>query len=294
MLDAYYKKYKVKIDIYTYLTILYGQIETNRQLLLPLGGKQGTDDTGIAEETSEAKIALVLEILQNAGPAASKFHHLGKKALSILLSFSYSDLIRMRPEILIQTSNTVVNTCTTNITDLTGTGVTIISLAKVTDAKEAYQPEVNASRIAIRDKTVVTVDISATISENQDIINNQLKGGMMVFMVTEKTMHAEFLKMIELPHEGVHSHHAPQGPKAIITINAVNDENSETLENVSVKIVGTRKTFKTDSSGMLAANILLGPGMGKAEKEGFVLQNFVFTLTDKGLVITIRMVPITA
>ena len=291
LLYAFYLKYKLKIDVYLFLKSNFANIEINRQKLLPLGGKQGTDNTGIAEETSVARKNLISEIYQIAGPSAAKLYSLGKKAIAKTLKFTKSELLDMRPEILLQTANLVFDTCTSNIDDLEDTGITIESLAPITVAKDLYFPEVNASKAAIRSKTVVTVNIAATIRENTDIINNQLKGGMQIFVVKEPDMYAEFEKMLVLPHEGVHSHHVVT-PKAIVTLSILNDTTSEPLDSVTGKFVGTRKSFKSDSSGMLAANLQLGANLGKLEKEGFEPNSFAFTLTDEGLILTIRMIPI--
>ena len=291
MLHTFYVKFKVKIDVIVFIATLFGVIEANRIKISLFGTKQGTVDTGIAEETSVLKIALAKAIRKNAGPATGKFKSLGKFKLATQLKISYAKMLKMRPEKLIEIANMVVATLTINIADLTGTGVTVATIATISDAVVAYTPEADASQAAIKSKTVVTENIKNAIIENSEIINNQLKPGMEIFMDTEADMYAEFLKDVELPHEGTNSKRAPAVPKAEVTLTFIHDLTEEPLVDVVTKFLGTRGSFTSDENGVIKAKLPLGDQLAKIISVDMLNKNYPFNLTEAGLVAVIRLIP---
>ena len=292
MLNTYYLKYKAKFLLLTLITSLFEIIEVNRQKLTLLGGSQGTDDKGIAEDISVNKNALVMQILLNAGPACSKFHKLLNNKLSVLLKFTKSKLLKMRPETLVQKANTVVETCTENIADLDGTGVTVASIALLSSAIADYLPEVNDSKIAIRNKTIVTKQIKTIVKLNTNIINNELKGAMSTIMVTEEVIYNEFIKMLVLPHEGVRKHLGPRPAKVLVVATVLDDNTSLPIMGAVIKYAGVRGSIKTDINGEASKEISEGAHLGKITALGYTTQSFAFTLTELGYAVTVRMIPI--
>ncbi len=291
LLNTFYLKFKAVLDLNIMIAAIFILIEINRQKINVYAGGQGGDNSGIAEEKVDEKMALVFEILQNAGPARALYLKHGMKEKANKLKFTYSELMDMNAESLVHLATTMVADLTADLTFLIPSGVVAARLTLVTDAIEAFTEDTNKPLEKIKTKAGFTEKIDISYQENQVIIREQLKPGMRFYIKTDADMYSEFLRMTKAPKVGVRKPTGKRAIKANLKVTVIHDLTGETLQFVTLKMVGVRGSFITDENGVINLELILGAHMGKLVAVDMINQSFVFTLTETGYEVVIRMVP---
>ena len=290
LLNTFYLLYKAKLDLNVMIGALFVLLEVNRQKLILLGVDQRGDNTGIAEEKEDDKIVLVYEIIQNAGPARTFFLKNGKKDEANKLKFEPSYLKNMDAEGLKQTGIGMVNDLTKDLVYIGPSGVTALTLGKVTEAIEIFDTEIGKPLEKIKSKGQITSKITITDRANQ-VVLNQLKDAMKFYITSDADMYNEFKSNCKAPKIGVRKATGPRVAKFEVTVEAIHDLTLEPIFEAIVKFANVRGNFITDVNGMIKAKLALGPQLGKIVAVDFINQSFVFTQTEAGYSIIIRMVP---
>ena len=288
---TFYLANKEKFVDYLNIQKTFGKIADNHQLLHDLGIIQGRNNKGLTANKKTLKQLLANEILFNAGGASG--YYFSKKDMDSFnnLNFPAKSFPKKRPEVVLQTADYVITFLTENIGDLTGTGVTADSIAKIADARDKFKDVMNIPIITRKSKANVTKEIARVDKETFQIIRKELSNEMLVFMISDPKLYNDYLKVIEITNEGAHSHHAPKVITAPVNVTAIHDLTGEPVEGVSGKFIGLKTTFITDAEGKFTANVPLGAGLCKLVAVDFNGNSFAFTLTLEGYSIIIRMVP---
>ena len=114
----------------------YDKIAYNRQSLLDMGIIQARNNKGLTVKKKTLKQLVANEILFNAGAAAGYYFNIKDMDSFNNLNFPAKSFPKKRPEVVLQTADAVIKFLTENIADLNGTGVTLETIAKITDAKK--------------------------------------------------------------------------------------------------------------------------------------------------------------
>ncbi len=290
-LNAFYIKYKAKLDLNIMIAAFFVTIELNRGELEILIPQSTGDNSGIAKGKKVDRVRLTNEILKNANTAASCLHNAGNLAMAKKLKITRSALNKMTADELNAFAIMVVSECTLLLTDLVDSGVTALTLAKITTAKNLFYTEKDEPTAKIKSNATINEEIAVLDNTNQVIIRDELKGAMMFYMDSEPVMYSEFLKMTKAPKVGVRK---PTGKRAIkfeASVQLLHDLTSEPIMYGVVKFVNVRGSFITDENGMAKAMLPLGAQLGKVVAVDFITQSFVFTQTEAGYSIIIRMIP---
>ncbi len=291
LLNAFYIKYKAIIDLNIMIMAYYIAIELNRvelELLIP----QATgDNSGIALGKQVDRVTLTNEILKNSNTASSCLHKAGNLAMAKKLKITRSALNRMTADELNAFAIMVVSECTLLLTVLVGSGVTALTLAKITTAKNVFYNEKDEPITKIKSNATINEEIDVLDNTNQVIIRDELKGAMMFYMDSDPVMYSEFLRMTKAPKVGVRKPTGKRIVKFEASVQLLHDLTSEPIKYGVVKFVNVRGSFITDENGMTKAMLPLGGQLGKVVAVDFINQNFVFTQTEAGYSIVIRMIP---
>ncbi len=287
----FYNENTAKFVGFPKLIATFGKVADRRQLLLDLGVIQGRNNKGLTSNKKLCKQELANEILFNAGAAAGHYFDVNDMDMFNNFDFPEKSFSKLRPEVMLQDSDRVVKLLTDNIGDLTGTGVTIISIAKIETAKDKFIAIMGVPIITRKAKSLVTKQISAVDKETFKIIRKELSNEMKVFLTSDPVLFNKFKKVIEITSEGAHTHRAPKVITAPVVVTAIHHLTEEPLVGISGKFVGNKTTFTTDVNGTFIAALPLGAGLGKLVGVDFVAQSFAFTLTAEGYTIIIRMIP---
>lgn len=292
LLSLLYAKYKAILDLNIMIAALFINIELNRTELAKKIAKAGGDNTGIAEEKQVDRDALTNEILKNAGPASSCLIKKGKLIIGKKIKTTRWALNRMTAEELNAFAKMVVDECTLLLTDIVSSGVTAISLGKITTATGVFYTEKDEPTSNIKSVAIINEEIAVLDKINLDIMNNELKSAMMFYIDSEPVMYSEFLKNTKAPKVGVRKPTGKRAEKANVKVIVLHDLTSEPVVDAVIKYVGTRGSFNTDENGISNTMINLGPQLGKIVSVDMISQSFIFTLTEEGIVITIRLIPV--
>ena len=257
-----------------------------------MGIIQSRNNKGIATQKKTLKQLVANEILFNAGAAAG--YYFSKKDMDNFnnVNFPAKSFSSKRPEVILQIADSVIKLLNDNILLFVGTGITIATIAKLTDARDKFKLVMNAPIMTRKAKTAVTKEISRVDKETFQIIRKELNNEMLVFMISDPKLYNDYIKVTEITNEGVHKHNAPKVITAEVTVTAIHDVTEEPLEGITGKFVGKATTYTTDINGIFTAKLKLGAGMCKLVGVDLVANSFAFTLTEAGYSIIIRMVPI--
>ncbi len=290
-LKTFYATYILIFVAYPFLITLFLLLESKRVLLHDLGVAQGSDDTGIAEKKYMFRVELVDKFQEVAEPMAALYKNRKDMENYRKMKFWRSNLIKARPEKLLQVVDGVIVYCGDNTADCTEAGNTTAKIATLQTARDNFAPYANLSNTTKKLKKGVTAKINAIDVEVGDILNNQLDGAMKAIKDLHPAAYAEYLLIVEPIREGVHSHNTIVA-KAPFRLTAVHDVTGEPVADAPLKISGVKGTFTTDANGIILANLPLGAYVGKIAFIDFVAQSFSFTLTADGIVLIIRLVPV--
>jgi len=291
LLNAFYIKYKAILDLNIMIMGYYLAIELNRGELEILIPQSTGDNSGIAQGKQVDRVTLTNEILINANTAASCLNKAGNLAKAKKLKISRSALNRMTADELNAFAIMVVSECTLLLTVLVGSGVTALTLAKITTAKNVFYNEKDEPITKIKSNATINEEIDVLDNTNQVIIRDELKGAMMFYMDSDPVMYSEFLRMTKAPKVGVRKPTGKRIVKFEVSVQLLHDLTSEPIKYGVVKFVNVRGSFITDENGMTKAMLPLGGQLGKVVAVDFINQNFVFTQTEAGYSIIIRMIP---
>ena len=291
LMNAFYVTYKDILDENAMIAGLFDILETNRLILSEKGGEQGGDNTGIAEDKEDKRVALRKELLINSGPASVCCYKAGNHTLYKLLKLRKSTLDKLSAALFLQAANEFVKNCTENMLALATSGVTVASLAKVSTAIVAFDKEKVEPVRHIKIITAVTSDIATIEKQSQVILNVELIDAMGIYEESNNKMYKEFMAMTRAPKVGVRKPTGPRATKALVKVKILHDLTMDPVVEAEVRFVGVRGVFKTDVNGELTAKLSIGAQMGKIVAVDFIAQNFVFTLTEEGYEIVIRLVP---
>ena len=289
-LKLFYSDNKIKFIPYPHIVSIYDNVEENRTTIQTLGTEQGKKNLGIAQDKNSARLSLILNVLQNAGPAASYFFK--QKDMTNYNDIFFPDYIlkRMKPEILLSSASIVIDLCTINVIVLTGTGVTTGTIGKLSDAKDLFDPQKNAPDSKKKTKSILTKKISILDKATFEIIRKELNQAMLIFMTSDEEFYNDYIKLTQITNPPTRKRKS-KIIKATVTVIAIHDLTSELLDGISIKFAGIKGTLITNTDGAITAELPLGAQLGKAVGVDFEKNNFVFTLTIDGLTITIRMIP---
>jgi len=280
-----------KFVLYPNIIKTYDKIAYNRQILLDLGIIQARNNKGLTAKKKTLKQLLANEILFNAGAASGYYFSIKDMDNFNNLNFPSKSFPKKRPEVVLQTADAVIKILTDNIADLTGTGVTLETIAKITDARDQFKDVMNIPVITKKSKANVTKEIARVDKKTFEIIRKELNNEMLVFMVSDSKLYNDYIKVIKITNEGTHKHHAPKVITAPVSVSAIHDVTGDPVEGVTGKFVGLRTTFITDAEGKFTAKVPLGAGLCKLVAVDFNGNSFAFTLTVEGYSIIIRMIP---
>ena len=292
LLHSFYNTNKDKLVLNIMIAALFILIDQNSIIIKDLCSQQDGDNTGIAEEKMDAKVLLVNAILQNVGPASTCYNEAGKKEEAVKMKLSYSYLDNMKAVGLTKVATWVVNDLTTDILFLKNSGVTVASIALISDALDIFNPDINRPLEKIKSKKEITTQINENDKINWGLVTKELKPAMKIYMNTDKVMYSAFLGMTKAPKIGVRKHYGTRPAKVLVMATVLDDSTSLPIMNAVTKYVGVRGGIKTDINGVAGKEMPEGAHLGKVTAEGYVPNSFAFTLTELGYAVTIRMVAV--
>ena len=291
MVDKFHLDNIPKFTAHANITATFGKIESNHTLIHDLGAIQSRNNKGLTADKKTNKQILAKQILLNSGVAAAYYSDKNNMDMFENFNFPPKSLARQRPEILLQTTDRVILLLTDNLLELAGTGITTATIADITTARGnfiAATKEPSASRKA---RTVITSRINKIDKETFQLIRKELSNQMLIFIISDPVLYANYLKVIDITAEGTHKHNKPKVITAEVTVNAIHDVTEEPLEGITGKFVGKATTYTTDVNGLFKAKHPLGAGLCKLVGVDFGAKSFAFTLTEAGYSIIIRMIP---
>ena len=290
-LKTYYAANILIFVAYPFLISLYLLLESKRVALHDLGIDQGSDNTGIAEKKYVFRIILVDTFLNITEPLAAYYKSKNDLENYRKLKFTRSQLLKARPEALLEIVDGVIAFCPLHQADCTTVGITAGKLAKLTADRNNFEPYANLPKKTIKLKKGITTKINTLNTEVSDIITFQLDGAMRAIIDDEPQAYSDYTLITEPIREGVHSHNIIVA-KAPVNFKAIHDLTGEPVADAPFKISGIKGTFTTNAEGKIMANLPLGVYICKIAFIDFVPQSFTFTLTAEGIELTIRMVPV--
>jgi hypothetical protein len=289
---TFYDENTGKFTLYPKTIASFGKVAANRQILLDLGIIHSRNNKGIALNKKTYKQELINEILFNAGAAAGHYFDLNDMDSFNNFNFPVKSLIRKRPEAIIQIADRVKQMLTDRILDLGGTGITLVTIGKITTTRDKYFEIMHLPTITKKSRALVTKEIARVDKLTFVILRKELSNLMKVFLVSDTPLYNGFIKSLEITNEGVSSRRAPAIVTADVEVSVIHDLTEEPLEGISGKFVGMATTFTTDINGKFTAKQHLGAGLCKLVGVNFVANSFAFTLTETGYSIIIRMMPV--
>jgi hypothetical protein len=290
-LKTYYATYILLFATYPFIITLFLLLEAKRVLLHDLGIDQGSDDTGIAEEKYIYRVELVDAFINITDPLAALYKYRKDMENYRKMKFVRGKCIKARPEKLLQDVDGAIAFCGLNTPDCTEAGIIPGKITNLSAARNKFAPYADLPNTTKKLKKGVTAKINAIDIEVTDILNNQLDGAMKAIKDTQPQAYSEFTLIVQPIREGVHSHNIIVD-KYPVTFTAVHDLTGDPVANVPIKITGISGSFTTGVDGKAFANLPLGVYVGKITYIDFIAQTFTFTVTEAGVELTIRLVPV--
>ncbi len=281
-----------KFTSYPKIIASFDKVAVNRQTLLDLGIIQARNNKGIAVNKKTFKQELINEILFNSGAAAGHYFDVNDIDMFNNFNFPVKSLIKKRPEVLIQIADRVIQMLTDKILDLSGTSITLITIGKITTARDKYYEIMNMPNVTKKARAVVTKEISRVDKETFVILRKELSNLMKVFIVSDAPLYNGFIKTLEITNEGVSTHRAPAVLTSDVTVKTIHDLTEEPVVGIIAEFEGNATIFTTDINGMFTAKQPYGELLCKLVGVNFVANSFTFNNTEAGYTITIRMVPV--
>ena len=290
-LKTYYATNILLFATYPFIITLFLLLEAKRVLLHDLGISQGSDDTGIAEEKMMYRIELVDNFIDITEPLAALYKYKKDLVNYRKMKFVRGKCIKARPEKLLQDVDGAITFFGLHTADCTETGITTGKITNLTAFRNKFAPYADLPNTAKKIKKGVTEKINAIDIEVADILANQIDGAMKAIKDTQLQAYSEFALILEPIREGIHSHNIIL-PKFPVAFTAVHDLTGDPVEKVPIKVTGIKGSFTTDIDGKAFANLPLGVYVGKITYIDFIAQTFTFTVTEAGVELTIRLVPV--
>ncbi len=291
LVDKFYDDNLAKFTTHPNIIATFGKIKTNNKDLHDFGVIQTRNNKGLTENKKTTKQILAINILLNAGVAAAFYANNGNTDLFNNFNFPPKSFPRTRPETMLQIADRVIDSLTTNLLQLAGTGVTTISIAAIATARDNFIAAMKEPAATRKAKAVVTKQISVLDKATFKIIREELSNQMLIFIVSEPDLYANYLKVIDITAEGVHKHNTPKVLTSDVTVQAIHDLTEEPVVGIIAEFEGNATIYTTDINGMFTAKQTYGEHLCRLVGVNFIANSFTFNNTAAGYTIIIRMVP---
>ncbi len=237
---------------------------------------QAEDETGVAIDKSALKVVYVDKILINSRPICAYLYDNEDMTNFKKFNYSESELLTARNPKLLIAGNAVFKFGTDNLIDLTG-HVTVLSLAAINAARDAFLPKSNLPAEIKTEGGLNTVEINATFAKVSKQVRYIYCNALGAIKESSPTL---YNKMMALAHDikvGVRSHHAASVVTGIVDFKFYYKGTNEPAVGIIVKAVGIDKMFSSDENGMLEIEMPIGDHEIKII--GFDIEAMVFPIT---------------
>lgn len=203
--------------------------------------------TGHAASKTEQKEELISITLDVAGALVAFASANNNTVLKEQANLTYSDLNRLKDELLAPACNNIHDLADANAAALVPFGVTAAKITSLDNAITAYETAVPAPRNAVANRMSVAETIKLKLKEGDEILKERMDKLVIQFKTTEPEFHAAYKANREIIDPGT----STTKLQGVVT----DSSNGDPLNNVAVQVVGQPFITSTNTVGEYSLNV---------------------------------------
>jgi hypothetical protein len=270
----------------------FDQIKAYNDYVKTLTPAQEEDTSGQTEDKEALRIEYCVKIFKYGSAACSYFFKIGDMENYKKLHYTLPQLKKMRPELLIIVGERTVAVCTQFATQLVGYGITVLKLAEITTAGDAFAPKKDVAAENKVESKENTKEIDITLKRAAIVVKFQLCNSISAIFESHPIIYHTILDLTHDVQIGVRSHHAAKVVTGMVYIKVTNKDTGNPAEGVSLKAFGYEEVVLTDKDGMAEMELPIGAQEIRSVSFDFQPEKVNVTVTVDEHIVNIPLTPI--
>ena len=198
---------------------------------------------GITEDKTKAKDNLSALAADIAGLVFAYADTIQNKVLKDEVKYSYSELKRLREDVIVPTVSNIYKAAFDNLSVLTDFGVNAQLLAQLEEAMETYNAVLPKGKTTKSEKSSFSANISNSINEIDDLLKNRLDKLVIVFNKTNPDFVKAYKKVRQID--------APNTVTTQLKGKVISSSDGKLIQGAEISISGeTTMSTQSDKDGL--------------------------------------------
>jgi len=230
---------------------VFNQFSAKLSLIDTIVQLQIRNQTGITIDKRNARFRLVDFADAAAGILRAYFDSVGNTGNFTMLNYTISHLRRVRDQLLLSHTQTIIDQLNTNQSNLTSFGVNAAYITNLTNVRNTFQQLSTAPTHARNTKSVATFELEQKLDELNLFVKNELDNLMKNTKLTHPTFYNTYKHARRIVNNGIRRRSLLYGS---IEGNITEATNQQVIENAIVELLNTQTLVISDSLGDFIIN----------------------------------------